>query len=385
MIDELTICNLTTMRECTLKLSPKLNVIVGPNGTGKTHILKAAYAAAFAKTLLVNAKPDVEDEVRKEISHKLIRVYKPLNHKLGNLHRHGADEDAEINTLFSDGESLELSFSSRSTYAVVHRERPIQNKLGKPVFLPTKEVLSFIEGINAQHLEKDSLDLFFDATYLDLIDMLRVVEAEDVVQSLSRDPRLGNVIPILTEAMGGRFALKDGRMRFFSGNFVHRRVPGQNNLGDSHEVVFKTTKDQAISNQMTAEGFRKIGVLQVLLANRSLIPGVSGPLFWDEPECNVNPSIVRRIVSILIALTRVNQQVVITTHDYFFLKWIDLLLEKSEGDHVRFHSLCLNDDAKGANVMSTDDFRQITPNPIAETFDELSKAQLEKRIKEVRK
>jgi recombinational DNA repair ATPase RecF len=44
MLDRLELENFTVFREVNLDFSPGLNVFVGPNATGKTHILKLLYA-----------------------------------------------------------------------------------------------------------------------------------------------------------------------------------------------------------------------------------------------------------------------------------------------------------------------------------------------------
>ena len=45
MLKSLNIKNLTVFPEANLHFSRHLNVIVGENGTGKTHLLKMAYSA----------------------------------------------------------------------------------------------------------------------------------------------------------------------------------------------------------------------------------------------------------------------------------------------------------------------------------------------------
>jgi len=44
MLNQMTIKNLTAFPEATLNFSDGLNVIIGENGSGKSHILKAAYS-----------------------------------------------------------------------------------------------------------------------------------------------------------------------------------------------------------------------------------------------------------------------------------------------------------------------------------------------------
>ena len=43
MIKTLKLSNFTVFKEAELEFSPGLNVIVGENGTGKSHLLKLAY------------------------------------------------------------------------------------------------------------------------------------------------------------------------------------------------------------------------------------------------------------------------------------------------------------------------------------------------------
>ena len=55
----------------------------------------------------------------------------------------------------------------------------------------------------------------------------------------------------------------------------------------------------------------------------------SGPLFWDEADCSLNPNLMKLLVQILLELSRNGQQIILTTHDYVLVKWFDLLSKKS--------------------------------------------------------
>src|SRR5437867_2310880 len=48
MLQSLDIRNLTVFVEANLRFSPQLNVIIGENGSGKSHLLKVAYAMLAA-------------------------------------------------------------------------------------------------------------------------------------------------------------------------------------------------------------------------------------------------------------------------------------------------------------------------------------------------
>ena len=67
--------NFTAFDELDLELSPGINVLVGANGTGKTHLMKVCYAACeISRT----------DE---SVSNKLIKVFLPSNGNRGRLVR----------------------------------------------------------------------------------------------------------------------------------------------------------------------------------------------------------------------------------------------------------------------------------------------------------
>ena len=53
------------------------------------------------------------------------------------------------------------------------------------------------------------------------------------------------------------------------------------------------------------------------------------------------------------------------------LKWFDLLMDKGEGDHARFHVLNRNIESGGIEVESTDDYNLISNSAISDTFAEL--------------
>lgn len=103
MIERLELRNLTVFTGLTLELSPKINVIIGENGTGKTHLLKAAYGLCAGAPLFKN-KPDTgDDELEAALTAKLLRLFMPLDDKLGKMHRQGATDQAYLSAKFAGG------------------------------------------------------------------------------------------------------------------------------------------------------------------------------------------------------------------------------------------------------------------------------------------
>ncbi|NBV99580.1 MAG: AAA family ATPase, partial [Proteobacteria bacterium] len=90
MIRNLKLKNFTAFKDLELNFSPKLNLIIGANASGKTHILKAIYASVtgFNRAFFADevAMQDFISDSNKYISESLIDVFKPDN-ALGKLKR----------------------------------------------------------------------------------------------------------------------------------------------------------------------------------------------------------------------------------------------------------------------------------------------------------
>jgi AAA15 family ATPase/GTPase len=213
-----------------------------------------------------------------------------------------------------------------------------------------------------------------------LCDQLSVKKPTKSEDSIESDPRFGHVYQMLVNKIGGRFKFFLGLTSFEPGSYQEQRAKDQHQLNTRMETKFVPNKDESVSVQMAAEGIRKLGILQLLLENKQLNPGTSGTLFWDEPETNMNPKLVRIMVEMLLELARNGQQIVLATHDYVLLKWFDLLADKGKEDHVRFHALFQDPSDGKIKLDSTDDYLAITPNAIADAFNDLTREQVKSKM-----
>ncbi len=134
-----------------------------------------------------------------------------------------------------------------------------------------------------------------------------------------------------------------------------------------NETFFLKNKHGELEFTLLAEGMRKLGLFWILINNGSLFSG--SYLFWDEPETNLNPKLMKTVVEILLELQRMGVQLFLATHDYILLKEFDLQMDKS--DEVVFHSLYRNTETDQISLESTTEYLQISPNSIADTFGEL--------------
>ncbi|MET3124316.1 energy-coupling factor transporter ATP-binding protein EcfA2 [Oxalobacteraceae bacterium GrIS 2.11] len=365
MLEKLELKNFSKFTELSIQFSPRINIIIGENGTGKTQLLKAAY--------VVNAV--LRDELQgADLAKRLCRIYRPTGDSLGKLVRHGTPvgAHAEIEAHFAGGQCLQARFTSASKTVAL----PIvvaQPALGMPLFLPTKEVLSLLRGIKSKDADLKTIESIFDSTYLDLCEKLMVKKPSKAEEMIEGDPRFGAVYEKLVNALEGRFSLTElggsVQMSFDPGQYQIQRDKEQHDLNTRMHLKFIANKGESISANMAAEGIRKLGILQLLLQNHQLDPGRTGALFWDEPETNMNPKLMKLLVETLLELSRNGQQIILATHDYVLLKWFDLLVKKGQGDHIRFHAL--SSENGQVFVQSADDYRQLDSNAIANTFNDL--------------
>lgn len=363
MIDRLELKNFSSFGSLDIDFSSKINVIIGENGTGKTQLLKALY---FANKSLA---------LQSATSEEILRLYRPLSNSLKGLVGDDGKSKAELICQMANGQILHISFSANSRHLL--QERIVSTPaIGFPNFIPVKEVLSLMKGILADDGNTETLQTLFDQSYLDVAQNLAKKTSIKTHEKIDQDPRFGSVYLKLIDVLGGKFQIIElsGKVSvaFQSGHYERVKDP----KSQSHDqLTFRARRRD--SADMTAEGLRKLGTLQLLLENYELNPGQSGVMLWDEPEANLNPKLMKLVVEVLLELARNGQQVIVATHDYVLLKWFDLLMNKGKDDHVRFHSLYRDEDTQEIKVSSTDDYLDISPNPIDEAFGFLINKEIE--------
>lgn len=374
MITSLKLKNFTAFNDLEIEFSPKINVIIGENGTGKTQLLKAAYA------MLSDCSATDQATIEQSLTQKIIRLFKPMDQKLGKMWRRGSNKDkASLEIKFVDGTIIaDFNYNSQDIALTQTKNYELH-----PIFIPTKEVLSLVKGISSADNALETVELIFDDTYIDLCKSLLEPMVGTIEKKMAH-PRFGTVYPKLVDAIEGRYELEDGDFIFHSGCYLERkkRLDAKHAAfySDATEHVFKANGQDNLSACMTAEGFRKIGIIQHLLANEALSPKKCGVLFWDEPEANLNPKLMRMIVESLLELSRNGLQIIIATHDYTTLKWFDLLKNSGKDDHICYHSLYRDEEHNEVMLNSTDNYLAIKPNSIADVFSDLTDNEISKTM-----
>ena len=126
MLKRLHLQNFTVFADADFAFGPGLNVIVGTNGTGKSHVLKVGYAVLNTATgrLKYNGPRKVDDLNSSSLYNgtraawgkhnwsmilgdKLKSVFRPEPYELTELVRHNAKE-ADLMVLFGSGTDMEI-------------------------------------------------------------------------------------------------------------------------------------------------------------------------------------------------------------------------------------------------------------------------------------
>lgn len=315
MLKTLHIKNFTVFKDATLKFSPGLNVIIGENGSGKSHLLKLGYT--LLKTLESFGDKDPAKEVaEREFARNLVDIFR--SETLGRLTSRVWESTASsISVTWGNEGVLEFSFSTQKTEKVDIGSTPQYETLSSStLFIPPKEILSVFEGFQGA-LEKR--ELAFDGTYLALAKALNPAPLKG-----PRPSDIADLINSLEQTLDASIVKQDNRFYLRS----------------------KSTGSK-VEAPLVAEGHRKLGMLAYLILNGELRN--SSSLFWDEPEANLNPRLLVKLAQILVELSKV-MQVTIATHSLFFLREMEILQEEKKLSKACYFGLQLTDN--GVEIMS---------------------------------
>ena len=104
------------------------------------------------------------------------------------------------------------------------------------------------------------------------------------------------------------------------------------NLESNGRFYLKQHGTEKMEVPLIAEGWRKLGMLARLVAVGAV--GADGCLFWDEPEANLNPTLIRKVAAAILGLCLSGTQVVAATHNLFLLRELEVLLQRPEFSNI---------------------------------------------------
>lgn len=348
MIKNLSVNNFTVFKKASFSFGKCINVFIGKNGAGKTHILKFLYAVetmlrsyqanndGIARRASADELSNLKNIFKVEYVAELINLKyrnkvtviknrKQVRNEQGNLYELTSKDLSSIksnNTIscVSDADLTEYGINLSYDGVIIDSCRLKNNlrinssvNLPEALFLPTHELLTLYP--NYLSLSK-KYHLPYDQTYDDTIATLGLPYEKSV------PPEYESIVKILENAIEGRIFLRNEKF-FFHPN--------------------SAKEGQDLDVNMTAEGWRKLGMVLQLLKNGGLHKGMT--LFWDEPEANLNPHLICIMAKVIVTLSLLGIQVFLTTHSLFFLREIDMLTKKESSlkkGNVRFFNFVGN-------------------------------------------
>lgn len=324
--------NFTVFEKLTISFDKGLNVLVGENGVGKTHIMKLAYAACQA------SKHDVS------FSQKTVMLFRPDQSSIGRLVNRNKNGSNTADVLVeSDTAKIGMSFTvkTRKWVTDIKSEEKWEKQMSDltSVFIPAKEILSNAWNLDAA-VKMGNVE--FDDTYLDIIAAAKVNISRGADSAVRK-----KYLNVLQRISSGKVTLYDDRF------------------------YLKPGTQARLEFNLVAEGLRKIALLWQLIKNGTLEKG--SVLFWDEPEANVNPKYIPILAELLIMLEKEGVQIFVSTHDYFLSKYIEV--KRSKDSSIQYISLYKDENDK-VQCESADEFELLEHNAIMDTFRQLYREEI---------
>jgi wobble nucleotide-excising tRNase len=99
---------------------------------------------------------------------------------------------------------------------------------------------------------------------------------------------------------------------------------------------------------LVAEGLHKLGMLARLITTEALLD--KGYLFWDEPDSNLNPVLIKQVAKSILDLCASGIQVFIATHSLFLLRELEILLSNEIHKKVKARFFGLHKTDVGVSI-----------------------------------
>ncbi|MBL9181716.1 MAG: AAA family ATPase [Verrucomicrobiaceae bacterium] len=290
MITQTTLTNFGPLTNLAWKGLGSINLVIGGNGAGKTFLLKALYSAM--RTMEEHQRGDVPFTAAEILGPKLHWTFQEDD--VSKLVSRGADAALRFEMTFNEHDfNFTLERLAEPRLTVVNNAPP---RSSNSIFLPAKEILS-LHSIILKSRDNDQV-FGFDDTYYDL------------ARALLQQGTSGNQIK---EFMQSRSDLKE-----LIGGKVHYE-PGKTRWN------FNEGEDW-FTMGVTAEGVKKIAILETLLSNRYL--DTQSIVFIDELESALHPTAISKTLDIISRLAERGLQFFIASHSYFVVKKLFLIAQE---------------------------------------------------------
>ncbi len=282
--------NFMLFSDAEIDWSRNINIICGENSTGKTTLLKVMYSVL--KPVSKGTSDMTKEMEEKMFVDKLQGVFRPDEMKIGRLvSRKQGGNRTDFSVTLEKNHKISIGFGYRQENHADIKNECVNQKKFDVIYIPTKEMISTTEHFASIYEE---YHIGFEEMYYDLAKLL--------ARPLSKGPNTNEqnaVLKSFEEIMKGQIIQKDNKF------YLKVKGEGEFEMG------------------LLSDGYRKLSMIVYLILSGSLTK--NSVLFWDEPETNMNPKMIRPLVQAMVALAKMGVQIFVTTHDYFVQQEFNML------------------------------------------------------------
>lgn len=330
MIKSISLQGFTGFTDNSFSFSNGINIFIGKNGTGKTHVLKCLASVLQARNEFQQKQTNSKEQFEYILAENIIHYFKP--DLIGNLVKKNVASGKSTVSVDIDGKELAFSFSTTSK-ATVKIEKDDKWDECQFIYIPPREMFSLFEGFIGLSSKRE---LSFDQTYINLAHSL----ALPVLRNLENNP-LKPAINLLEKELGFNVLQMNGRF-------------------------YIKTDEGEMEAHLVAEGLRKLASVLYLILNGEI--NNKTILFWDEPESNLNPALIRTVAGFIRELQKCGLQIFIATHDYLLTHILSLYSEYKEHTNINTRFFGLHKEENTVSVEVGDTLATIQNNPILEEY-----------------
>ncbi len=364
-IKKLTISNFLNFSSFNEEFASGINVIIGKNNIGKTGLIKFLYANAKATEEYIGLKGTTGERNFKELLSNKVQQTFQSSERIGTIVCKTSDEGLNSVLTFDYGEekdTKEIKFSlQKNTQTVIPNLSPFiieEYEKNTPefnaTFIPSKEILSIADAIE---VAVNEYIVGIDATYTDLIKYTRpLFKREDAY-----DEHFQEILNLF------KSDILEGEIKYDS---------------DTKKYYYYDNDSNRFDLTMTAEGIRQLGIIPILIKRMVIRQGTI--LFLDEPDNNINPFAIKKLVEVLLKLANAGVQIFLTTHDHLLSQLVSLHAEyrhafekkKEQIPEMKFFALYKDETGKTA-VEKSETIAGIQNNSILDEFANLYDKEIE--------
>ena len=285
MLKTIELNNFTAFQKLKIQFSPGINIFVGENGSGKTHILKVSYVVCNIS------------KSKEKFSNKLINVFYPSGKNIKRL-INKSSVNSSIRAV--NNQDFELKFSL-DTNKIIGSLKECNDNPIETIFIPSNDNLPNDPGFRSLYRFRE---IHFEENHDDLLCKAFLPPLKNINEQSKK------LLHNLQKIINGKIIIKN-------------------------EEFYLKNKNNEIEFSLLNKGFHKIGLLSVLVQNGILSKG--SMLFWDEPENSLSYDSIKKLVNILFELQELGVQIFISTHNHLFLE--ELNIQKTKENNIVFHQL----------------------------------------------